>query len=358
MAPRATAAAMSNAAEARRNPACLTMAYIVDAIVRLGNARPCARMERDGFIFTETDDSHENLPSVTAVMTRRLAVIGLAMLLCACSTLRFTYNNSESLLRYAAWDYFDVDSEQADILQQRFLILREWHRSSELPAYANHLHAAREKVANGVTAADVRWAGDTLRNAYRTLVQRAVQEAVPVLVTLRADQLRALEKRLAKDEARYIEQWMSGDEKSRHRKRVHRMVERFEEWAGELDSRQRSLVDRFVASHSAIYELRLNDRRRWQREAVSMIRQQRTVSTLSPPLSRLFVDPDASRNIEVSRELQRWESDFANLIVELDASMSREQRMHVVRRLERYAEDFRSLSGVPRPSTPAMGRTP
>ena len=153
--------------------------------------------------------------------------------------------------------------------------------------------------------------------------QRAVQEAVPVLVTLRADQLRALEKRLAKDEARYIEQWMSGDEKSRHRKRVHRMVERFEEWAGELDSRQRSLVDRFVASHSAIYELRLNDRRRWQREAVSMIRQQRTVSTLSPPLSRLFVDPDASRNIEVSRELQRWESDFANMIVELDASMPR-----------------------------------
>ena len=72
--------------------------------------------------------------SLTRIAVRYIAILAALIALGACSTLQFSYNNAESLLRYMAWDYFDLDTDQADSLQQRFARLREWHRSSELPS--------------------------------------------------------------------------------------------------------------------------------------------------------------------------------------------------------------------------------
>ena len=100
---------------------------------------------------------------LTRVAVRYMAILAVLIALGACSTLQFSYNNAEGLLRYTAWDYFDLDANQSDSLQQRFVRLREWHRSSELPVYVELLHTAGEKVAKGIVSADV----DSARGAGR-----------------------------------------------------------------------------------------------------------------------------------------------------------------------------------------------
>ncbi len=290
--------------------------------------------------------------------SRILILLGMILALGACSSVQFSYNNAEGLLRYMAWDYFDVDGDQSDSLRQRFVRLREWHRSSELPAYVGLLQIAGERVSKGVTRADVEWATATLRSHYRSLAQRAAQDAAPVLVTLKAEQIGAFEKKLAKEDARYAEQWIGGEEKTRHRKRVERMVERFEEWTGDLNASQRSRVERFVSSHTGIYERRLEERRRWQREAVALLKRHKTASELALPLERLFAEPESGRSEEYIRDMRRWDSDLAGLIVDLDTTLSAEQRGRVLRRMERYAEDFRALSGARRVAEEAIRRAP
>lgn len=276
----------------------------------------------------------------------------------ACTALQFSYNNADGLLRYMAWDYFDLDADQADSLQQRFVRLREWHRSTELPVYLDLLQTAGDKVSKGLTIADVDWAIAILRGHYRLLAQRAAQDAAPVLATLKADQIGALEKKLAKEDIRYVEQWLAGEEKKRHRKRVERMIDQFEEWTGDLDASQRSRVERFVSSHSGVYAKRLEERRRWQREAVVLLKHHRTASELALPLGRLFAEPEAGRSEEYIRDMRRWESDLARLIVELDTTLSADQRGRVLRRMERYAEDFRALSGGRRATEDTIRRAP
>jgi hypothetical protein len=291
-------------------------------------------------------------------VARYLILLAALFTLGACTALQFSYNNAEGLLRYMAWDYFDLDADQSDALQQRFVRLREWHRSSELPVYVGLLRAAEERVSKGVTSADVDWATTILRGHYRSLAQRAAQEAAPVLVTLKPDQIGALEKKLAKEDIRYAERWLAGEEKTRHRKRVERMVELFEEWTGDLNAPQRSRIDRFVLSHPGIYERRLEERRRWQRQAVVLIKQHRTAAELALPLGLLFAEPESGRPDNYIREMHRWESDLARLIVDLDATLSAEQRARVLRRMERYAEDFRALSGGGRANAEATRRAP
>ena len=241
------------------------------------------------------------------VAARFVTMLAALFALGACTALQFSYNNAEGLLRYMAWDYFDLDADQADALQQRFVRLREWHRSNQLPVYVGLLQAARERISKGVTSADVDWATAALRSHYRSLAQRAAQDAAPVLASLKADQIDVLEKKLAKEDLRYVEKWLAGEEKPRHRRRVERMIEQFEEWTGDLNASQRSRIEGFVSSHSGVYERRLEERRRWQRQAVVLIKRHRTASELALSLGRLFAEPESGRSEAYARDMRRWE---------------------------------------------------
>ena len=268
----------------------------------------------------------------------------LAVLLGGCSTLQFSYNNAETALRYMAWDYLDANAEQSDSLQERFVRLRNWHRSSELPHYVQAVRTARERFSKGLTQADVEWGIATIRSRLRLLAARAAQDAAPTLVTLGPEQIAALERKFARENARYVEQWIAGDDRSRLRRRADRMVEQFEEWTGRLAAGQRQLIERFVASTPAEFERRIDERRRWQADLVAMLKRYRSSAELTAPLVRLLSEPETGRSNESRNSANRWESRLAALIVELDATLDAEQRARVVGRLERYRNDFQSLS--------------
>ena len=278
------------------------------------------------------------------VLGRCLVVLAMVFSLGACSTLRFSYNNADGLLRYMAWDYFDVDSDQAESLQQRFARLRDWHRSSELPAYVALLRTAGEKASKGLSSADVEWATAEIRSHYRVLLARAAQDAAPVLVTLKPEQIGALERKLAKEDARYVEEWLSGEENARQGKRVQRMLLRFEEWTGDLSTGQRSRIEKFVSSHSREYEMRLDERRRLQREVVALLRRHKIASELALSLTRLYSQPELGRSEKNTLAMRSWDLDYSVLVVDLYASLSAEQRARFFRRMERYEDDFRALA--------------
>ena len=280
-----------------------------------------------------------------SVAGRLLCTLAVIFLLGACSTLRFSYNNAETALRYMAWDYFDADSEQADALQEQFVRLRSWHRTSELPGYILTLNSAKDRFEKGVNQADVEWAITTIRNHSRLLAGRAARDAAPVLLTLRPEQIVALEKKFSKENRRYVEQWIEGDAKSRARRRIDRVVDQFEEWTGNLSRGQKALVERFVNSNPDEFERRIGERQRWQGEVLALLKRQKNLPGLSASLIRLFSEPDSGRSREYLIFMSRWESDLGGLIVELNATLDADQRSHVLSRLERYRGDFRALSG-------------
>jgi hypothetical protein len=276
---------------------------------------------------------------------RLLCALALIFLLGACSTLRFSYNNAETALRYMAWDYFDADSEQADALQEQFVRLRSWHRSNQLPGYALTLSSAKERFENGAKRADVEWAIVVIRNHFRLVATRAAHDAAPVLMTLRPEQIASLEKKFSRENRRYVGQWIEGDAKSRTRRRIERMVDQFEDWTGNLTRGQKSLVERFVNSNPDEFERRIGERQRWQGEVLSLLKRQKNLPEFSSSLARLFAEPESGRSREYLMYMNSWESDLAGLIVDLNATLDAGQRAHVLSRLERYREDFLALSG-------------
>jgi hypothetical protein len=271
------------------------------------------------------------------------ALIALAAA-AGCTAVQFSYNNAGGLVRFVVWEYVDLDGTQSQALQQRFARLQEWHRSSELPDYVRFLQSLHARAARGVTHQDADWAIESLRARYRLAAVRAAEEAAPILGTLNAEQLASIERKFAKEDAKYVKEWLSGSASRREQHSFERMLERFEEWTGELRSEQEDLIRQFVRAHPRSAELRLEDRRRWQRAALQMVREARRPDELVPRLAMLFGNPDADRPEDYVRETKRWESDLADLVVTIDRTLSAEQRARVLRRIDRYEDDFRALS--------------
>ncbi len=272
------------------------------------------------------------------------------VLLASCTAVRVSYNNADSLMRYVVWRYVDLDPRQSDALQQRLARLHDWHRSNELPAYVDFLHSVRSRFARGLAAPDVGWAIDAMRTHYRITAGHAATEAAPLLLTLSPEQIASIERRFAKEDAKFEHEWLNGSPERRERRAAERLIERFEQWTGDLDHDQQARIRDFVKAHPRDAQLRLQDRRRWQRAAVELVRQYRRAEDLAPRLARLFGEPDSGRSPEYVAEMRRWESDLGRLIVELSRSLSAEQRERVLRRIDRYAEDFQSLERSERAS--------
>ena len=277
------------------------------------------------------------------VLARFLAAAALA-LLAACSATRVAYNNADTALRYMAWEYFDLDSEQFGDLKLRLARLHEWHRANELPAYAALMRGASQRVARGVEAEDVGWAIASLRVRYRRFASRAAEDAAPVLATLGTDQLAYVEKKFAEKNAKFASEFLQRDERERERAQVKRMLERFREWTGALTPKQEARIARFVREHQRFAVLRFEDRQRWQHDAIAMVREHRRPQELAPRIAEVFTEPQMRRPEEFAREESRWEEGFAQLLVDLDRTLSPEQRAHVVERMQGYADDFAALA--------------
>ena len=275
---------------------------------------------------------------------RLLAVVG-ALALAGCSATRIAYDNAGTVIRFMASSYLDLDSAQSEVLKPRVARFHQWHRTNELPVYAALLRSASSRAANGITAEDVSWGLGNLRARYRRLAAKAVEDAAPVLATLRPAQLAALERKFAENNEKYAKEFLPVDEKKRLRAQGKRMLERLRDFAGDLTPEQEARIGRFVAAQERHVALRFEDRQRLQREFVALLKQHREPQELGGQLAEMFTQPEARRSEEFLREDQRWDEDFAQLIVELDRSLSPGQRAHVVRRLSDYAEDCAVLAG-------------
>ena len=276
---------------------------------------------------------------------RTIPVLAACALLASCSAVRMAYDNADTALRFMASSYLELDPAQAEEMRQRIVRFHEWHRNTELPAYAALMRGASERAARGINAEDVAWGLTNVRARYRKLAVKAVEDAAPVLVTLSPAQIDALERKFEDNNEKFQRNFLPRDDAERRRAQGKRMLERFRDFAGDLTPDQEARIERFALAHQNHVVLRFEDRLQWQRELVAAIRTRREARDLGATLGEIFSRPERRRTEAFIRNDKAWDDDLAQLIVELDRSLSPKQRAHVVRRLSDYANDFAALAG-------------
>lgn len=279
--------------------------------------------------------------------------IGIAacLLATACSLGKLAYSNPTFAYKEAppalAWmvgDYTDVSGGQKDWLRDRVNAAFAWHRTKELPQYAKFCEKMLAQASDGISIDEAREANKELREYYNRTLDHVTPDLADFLLGLDSEQVAYLEGRFTKDNQKMVKDAESGSVEDRTAIRAKKYVGHIEEFVGTLTQSQRALVARHASNYDEATKLRLADRQHRQVETLRMIRNHVSRDEMIAGLHRLLVDTPSWRDADYRRKLAARDEDLFSMIAELSATLSQEQRTHLVTRVRGFIRDMDTLS--------------
>ena len=271
-------------------------------------------------------------------------LLALAALAGCSGGARLAYNNADTLVRWMADDHFALEGAQEEDFEARLARFHAWHRSEELPRYSVLMTIAGDKLANGLTAAELVWAWESVKGRYRRMAAYAAPELAAVLATLTPAQFERLDKRFAESRAEFSKKFLKGGEAEQRKRRDKRNLELMREWFGDLSDEQEAQLKIASARLPLLYELRLQNRQRRQVEFVALLKTYRSPAELEPRLKHWLTEWDEGAAPEYRRLSELHRDLYIRMLLELDRGLTPAQRAHAVARFQDYAEIFKALA--------------
>jgi len=195
------------------------------------------------------------------------------LLLSGCSALRIGYSQAADLAYWWLDGYADFDGEQTRRVREALAQWFVWHRKTQLPDYAQLLVRAQAEVRADTTPARAcEWQGELLKRAHIAWEQ-AVPAAAEWALSVTPQQIQHIERRYAKVNTEFHEDYLQEDPRERAEATTKRAVERAESLYGRLDATQRARVAAAMARSPFDPELWLAERRLRQQDALQLLRR-------------------------------------------------------------------------------------
>jgi hypothetical protein len=278
--------------------------------------------------------THCSAASAGARVGRVLVVGALLAMLAGCGS-RFVYNRLDWISHHYLSNQVTLDDAQSRALQAELDDFLDWHRHSELPRYAQFLDRMANDAVRPVSVAQLE-AGQRQVDAFmRDSAAHAAPEAAHWLDALRPAQVDELFASLAQKERKARADNCEASPEERREKSARKFADRVEEWTGELTRAQRDLV---LARYTALGRddcEELAGRERSRREFRALVDRYRT----TPEFADRIADFLAHRPVDRT-ERER----FLRLLVDINHSLTPEQREHTIDRLRLYARELRGLA--------------
>jgi len=271
---------------------------------------------------------------------------GLAMLLAlltACTALQVGYNNADTAIHWRAWRYFGFEGEQKAEFERRVQRFLAWHRKSELPKYVVFANAVADRLARGVTQPDLVWGYDSFQALLRPVLSMGAAESAELLDGLSPAQIERFQERLDKESRNHAKEiGLAEPPGERRTRRTKRNIERLEDWFGTLTDAQVERVRLYSARAPLDDDLRDRNRKQMQREMVAMVKAKQARQRLV----QWAVAWDQNR--DPAYETLRKENlrEYFSMLLDLDKTLSPEQRSRAIQRLRGFAGDFHALAAA------------
>ncbi len=209
------------------------------------------------------------------LLRRTIALFMVAVLALAagCSSVKFTYNQGDTLLYWWMDSYADLEGQQADIAKRDIENLFKWHRQTQLRDYAALLGGFQQKLAANPTQADLLNAYREIRVRGERLAARAVPEITTLALSIKPDQIANIERKFQSKNEEYRKKFIQGSTEKRHKARFKKSMEQFDLWFGNFSSEQEATLRRASDARPLDNEAWLEERVWRQRRIVAVLRK-------------------------------------------------------------------------------------
>lgn len=286
--------------------------------------------------------------------TRLAGIILAAALLAAlsaCNAMKLGYANLPHLAYWWLDGYVDFSDEQAPVVRDELARLHAWHRQQELSRVLELLAQMERMAPQEVDAAQACKVFMDVRARIDAVAAEAEPRAAAIAATLTGRELRFLQRKFERNNARFRKEWVALRPQEMQEKRFGRMADRMQTLYGKLEEPQRGVLRRHFAQ-SVFDPARTHAE--WERRQQDLLQVLRKVSHRGTPeaesrallkgwLARVQHAPDPGYRAYQEALQQEGCATFAAV----HASTTAAQREHAVQRLRTWQRELRELVLAP-----------
>lgn len=290
-----------------------------------------------------------NMHASTAQRLRALFLILCVALVAACSSVKFAYNNGDTLLYWWMDGYIDLDSSQSALVRKDIDKLFHWHRQTQLRDYAKLLANGQRQLAGNLSQADLLRDYQEIKHSTELLLNKALPELADVALAMRPEQIAHLEKKFAKNNADYRKKYMQGDLARRHEVRYEKALDQFEFWFGSFSRAQEAIIRRASDARPLDNDIWLEERIRRQQLILAMLRKvhaeklskEATIAQVQAIVNDIFGRLESP---ERKAFYDGYIDTTSKLILQVAAMTTPTQKAHAHKRMQSWIEDFNTLA--------------
>jgi hypothetical protein len=281
---------------------------------------------------------------------RMLCLIAVMVAVAGCSSVRFAYNQGDTLLYWWVNAYLDLDSEQSGPVKEDIGQLFSWHRKTQLKDYSALLANLQRQLASGnVTQADLKGDYRDIRSRTELLANKALPELTDLALSIKPEQLKTIEEKFNKNNETFRKKFVRIDVDKQQKQRFKKSMEQFDLWFGGFSSEQEALLRKASDARPLNNELWLSERVLRQKKILATLReiQQKklgrdaTTAMLRGLLNDIFGRFDAP---EHKAFFDAYTDGTLNLVLTAIKIATPAQKAHAQKRMQGWIEDFKVLS--------------
>lgn len=293
-----------------------------------------------------------SMPPRKPLPRRVLKIIGLltiAAALQACSAVKLAYNQAPELAYWYLDGYVDLSSAQTLQVKESLARLHTWHRQTQLPAYADLLQKLQQQMPGEIAAPEACTVFAEIRRKLTVTVSHTEPDLAALASTLSPAQLLHLERKFAKGDAEYKNDFIDPTAKALRSKRYKQALGRAETLYGRLNDAQKTLIGERIDQSRFDASTAFAERQRRQQDTLQSLRKLQTALPAAqavPVISSLLERAQNSPSPGYRAYVEDITQDSCAAFAEFHATATAAQRQHAAGVVGAYAKDMRVLAGL------------
>lgn len=241
---------------------------------------------------------------------------------------KFLYNNIDWFVLEYLDDYVTFNQEQETLLEEKLLLLADWHEQEELPRYIEHLKELEAITKNDITLSYLQQSRDRLREHYDRIVRKVAPDLFSLSLQLSEKQQREFLSNVQKSYKKRDDKYAGKTEQELREIVFDNTLEWVSEWIGDLSSEQKAQVKRFSSQVVLNRALWRNYRSSIYQELEYLFRHQSNRVIYQKVFMQLLFEPESFYSKNLSANINRNIALTDQLILSITRSMTKKQWDH------------------------------
>ncbi len=285
-------------------------------------------------------------------MRRRLLLVLLVPLLLSGCGVKLVYNNLDRIIPWVADDYIKFDDRQEEYFDAELASILYWHRTTQLPEYALALRRFDADVADGLTLEELLIMEEQVLEASHLMRARFVPMATEILYSTTPPQLLDIKRRFDRRNAKYLKPIAKLDIEGERQRWRRDFQDGFEFFVGRASPEQRERIAKVATVYVPEERMWIEYRERWQHSVFALMDLELSYPELLLRVREMVGRRDRWYGEEYDEVMQRNESLYRSLAIDLTDSLSERQQRSLSKRLLGWAEAFEELAADADPEPP------